>query len=93
MIRSVDLNNTNPALSMYPNPTKNTLNVNWTSATDDNTVLRLINMSGVNVYSQSVSGKGMIQKQIDMSSLPSGVYYLQVISGNGSMVNEPVYKN
>ncbi len=93
MIRSVDLSNPGPALAMYPNPTSNTLNVNWTSATDDNAVLRMINMSGVSVYTQSVSGKGVIQKQIDMSTLPSGVYYLQVISSNGSVVSEAVNKN
>jgi len=93
MIRSVDLSNPGPALAMYPNPTSNTLNINWTSATDDDAVLRLINMSGVSVYQQTVSGKGMIQRQIDMSLLPSGVYYLQVISNNGSTVNQAVYKN
>jgi len=93
MIRSVDLTNQDPSLAIYPNPTSNTLNINWTSATEDNTVLRLVNMSGANVYTQTVSGKGMIQRQIDMTLLPSGVYYLQVISSNGNTVNEEVFKN
>lgn len=92
-IRSVDLTNQGPALSMYPNPTSNTLNVNWTSATGENAVLRMINMSGVSVYTQAVSGKGMIEKQIDMSILPSGIYYVQVIYSNGNVVSEAVNKN
>ncbi len=93
MIRSVDLSNPGPSIATYPNPTSNILNVNWTSATDDNAVVRLVNMSGINVYEQNVNGKGLIQQKIDMSTLPSGVYYLQIISNNSSTVNLPVYKN
>lgn len=92
-IRSVDLSNQGPSVAAYPNPTSNILNVNWTSASADNAVIRMVNMSGVNVYEQNISGKGAIQQKIDMSAMPSGVYYLQIISSNSSTVNMPVYKN
>src|SRR6185437_11218775 len=87
MIRSVDI--TNPsAISAYPNPTRNILNVNWTSTTGANTVLRVVDMNGVNVYEQTVGGTGIMQQKIDMSTLADGLYYVQIISGNNAPINQ-----
>ena len=93
MIRSVDITNPPAAITAYPNPTKNILNVNWTSKLSDNTVLRVVDMNGVSVYEQTFGGAGLMQKQIDMSTLANGIYYVQIISGNSAMINQAVYKN
>lgn len=93
MIRSVDISNPAATVSTYPNPTSSILNVNWTSSSENNTTLRLINVTGVSVYEQTFAGIGAIQKQIDMSTLADGVYYLQIISGNNNTVSKAVYKN
>jgi len=90
MIRSVEL--TSAGLSVYPNPTNNIINVNWINYTEDNTTLRLVNTRGINVYQQNVTGKGKLQKQIDMSLLPSGIYYLQIIS-DSNIVSQAVTKD
>jgi len=92
-IRSVDISNSAPAISAYPNPTRNILNVNWTSKSNDNVTLRLTSMTGESVYVQNISGIGNIQKQIDLSGFADGVYYLQIISADNKVVNQAIYKN
>jgi len=92
-IRSVNVANSSPSVSAYPNPTRNILNVNWTSSSNDNVTLRLTSMTGVSVYQQNVSGIGNIQKQIDLSGFADGVYYLQIISADNKVVNQAIYKN
>jgi len=92
MIRSVAVSSPD-ITAIYPNPASNSLNVNWTDNSEENSILRLINMNGVNVYQQSVSGNGMMQKQISIIAWPSGIYYLQIINANGIILNEKVVKN
>jgi len=93
MVRSVTINNPVPVVSTYPNPANSILNVNWTSNSDNNVVLKLMNSSGVNVYEQNVSGKGVMQKQIDMSALPTGLYFVQLIGcPDIGVVNQSIVK-
>jgi len=94
MIRSVDMNNPAPTVSTYPNPANSTLNVNWTSNSDGNSILRLVNETGINVYDQTISGKGIMQRQIDLSDLPTGIYFVQLIDGtNKTTTTRSVMKN
>jgi len=93
MIRSVDISSSPSAISAYPNPTNNILNISWASNSEDNTILRLINTVGTTVYEQTVRGMGIIQKQVDMTGLADGVYYLQIMSANGGIINQAVNKN
>jgi len=85
MIRSVSVNNTQSSIETYPNPTSNYININWTSLTNETTILNITNSSGRIVYSENVSGAGNIHKQIDMTGYPKGTYFIQTIKGNKSM--------
>ncbi len=93
MIRSVDVANQPYTFSAYPNPTNSTLNVIWTNNTSGNTTVKLVNAIGIIVYEQSAGGMGIIQKQVDLSGLTNGIYYLQIIKENNTVINRAVYKN
>ena len=66
----------NTAISVYPNPTKNTLQIN----TQDQTI------NQINIY--SITGSCLLQLKVDtispnvdVSGLATGVYYIQFYSG------------
>ncbi|GHC42604.1 T9SS type A sorting domain-containing protein [Ulvibacter litoralis] len=66
----------NTAITIYPNPTKNTLQIN----TQDQTI------DQINIY--SITGSRLLQWEVDtispnvdVSSLATGVYYIQFYSG------------
>ena len=78
------LSNKNPNLdniiSLYPNPTKNTLNITLNTFID-NATLSIVDLQGRTVDSQSVLDK---TTTIDVASLQAGVYILRVESPEGS---------
>jgi len=75
-ILNVSENPFNTAITLYPNPVKNTLQIN----TQDKTI------NQVNIY--TITGSKVLQRDIDtvsptvdVSGLASGVYYIQLYSG------------
>lgn len=65
--------------SIYPNPVKETLNVNCKGSSE----IRLYNSLGVMVKTINTEGKDELQ--LPMTDLPDGVYLLQVIQGNHTL--------
>lgn len=71
------------ALSIYPNPVSNTINVRFNSKESQNTSIELYNVTGAKVYSEKLGeAAGTISHAIDASNFAKGVYILKVISGN-----------
>src|SRR5690606_28346065 len=60
----------NPEMTLYPNPAKHTLNISLVEATGRDYVI-------FNTVGQVV-GKGAYTENIDVSSLQSGVYIIEV---------------
>jgi hypothetical protein len=83
-IRTVNTNDAQAALSTFPNPASNVLNVQWNSKSNGNAVLRIMNINGVTVYTETVSGSGAMNRQVDMSVYPAGTYYVQVITADNT---------
>ena len=70
------------SITIYPNPVKDQLNITFNVAAGQYTV-RIIDQNGKPVYESHFSGVQQgSRQQINTSILKSGVYYLQVISGN-----------
>lgn len=78
-----DLNTT---VRTYPNPVRSTLSVN--GLLGDNT-LKLINLYGQVLQTIKTSTPDI---RIDLSSVPAGMYSLQIIDGTGNTVNLKVSK-
>ena len=66
-------------IKIYPNPTTNIINIEFTSQNSTFVKCKLINVIGSTVFNQNLKdGK----TQIDMSYLPAGIYILKVETTN-----------
>jgi hypothetical protein len=89
-IRSVNLQNDVNAMSTYPNPSASTLNIDW-NGTSETSMLKIMNISGVTIYTETVSGNGPLHRQVDLSAYPAGAYYVQLIDGDKS-ITKTIYR-
>ena len=70
--------------TIYPNPVKNTLNVKVASLNNNEITMLITDISGKmmrNKTTQLGSGESIVQ--VDVSSLPSGTYFLKIVWSNG----------
>ena len=78
--------NLQSAITIYPNPTSGLFQI--TSNALRITTIEIYNVFGEEIYQSSVIGH--ISSVIDVSSHPSGVYFLQVKTGEGTAVRKIV---
>jgi len=90
-IRNVNLLARPISMDLFPNPTSSQLNINWMGTTNENAVLKIVNDNGSVVHSETINESGMMHKQLDMSAYPTGIYTIQVVSGN-TTTSKLVYK-
>jgi len=78
-------------LSVYPNPNTGSFTLSFNTPGMDNIRIRIFNVLGTEVYSEQHSNlfKG-INKTIDLSSLPEGVYLLRVDGEQGTALQRVV---
>lgn len=77
-------------VSMYPNPVKDILTVEFESTVSGNATLMLYNTNGQLVLEDKVGlRKGVLKKEIDVNSLTSGTYHLSLIS-HETRINQKV---
>jgi hypothetical protein len=70
---------------VFPNPTTGTVVLKYrTSSTKDLYRIRIHNAIGETVYAEEVKGGGGIYKQIDFTSYPKGIYFVELVSDPGS---------
>ncbi|MGQ0828705.1 MAG: T9SS type A sorting domain-containing protein [Bacteroidota bacterium] len=70
-------------INVYPNPANNVVNVSYELLNNENVKIELINNIGQVVYSQTPdnSGKGMHTAKIDTDGLATGIYMLNIKTG------------
>lgn len=87
----VGVNNTAnelPELKIYPQPAKNFVNVEIPWGTETFGQLELINMTGL--VQMSVSIKSINKVQLNIGSIPQGVYFVRVQTQSGPVVKRLV---
>jgi len=73
-------------LDVFPNPSKDIFNVSFTSEEAQTMSVKVVNMIGEEVYTESLSEfVGQYTKVIDMNAQPKGVYFLQINTAIGGI--------
>lgn len=75
----VEFENPIPIITIYPNPTRSILNLG--NLPLNKTVVRIDNMSGQAIFNEYIIGN-----QVNLSDLPSGVYFLSVADDKGHLL-------
>ncbi len=81
-----ELEGENEVVRIYPNPAGNTLNISL-----DNAILRSVviyDLSGREVFTQTVSDATSREHQLNLSQLPPGAYVMKVETGNGNVIKK-----
>ncbi|MBK7692632.1 MAG: T9SS type A sorting domain-containing protein [Bacteroidetes bacterium] len=85
---------TGSTVSIYPNPTTDILNIDLYAVNDQNTTVKLLDMSGrVIKQIQAKSAVGMNNIKLSMGEIASGVYTIQVYENNTLSHTSKVKKN
>ncbi|MFK7781825.1 T9SS type A sorting domain-containing protein, partial [Psychroserpens sp.] len=75
---------------MHPNPTNGNLTITPNKFTDNKVVIELYNLVGTKLIGQVFSNIRDNKINVDLSSLPSQVYYLKVITKDGTKIKKVV---
>jgi len=92
LIISINFPGQDVSVKAYPNPTTDMLSIDWMSADNSATILKVTNIQGVTVHTETINGEGMVHRQISMNEYPIGIYVVQIANGN-NVTTKTVYKN
>jgi PKD repeat protein len=74
------------SLELYPNPTSDVINVAFNGSKTQNLAVRVVNMNGQLVYTDAVGQyAGQYKNAIDLSAAAKGVYFVQLITDQGTI--------
>ena len=78
------LNNTELIVDLFPNPAKNMLNINMNLGKDSRFRIDLLDINGrvIKSVSKDVHSNGDYKEKIDITDLPSGLYFCRINSEN-----------
>lgn len=74
--------------SLYPNPAKGQVNVGFNTAFGNTTKIVVFNSLGLEVASKSIAPSYIVNENIGISHLSSGLYTVQVMAGNVVLKNQ-----
>ncbi len=68
-------------VNIYPNPTKNSLNIDWNRVQESEVMISIIGLDGklIQTYSENPDN-GRHIKSIDLSNLLQGIYFIEIIT-------------
>ncbi|MBT8196835.1 MAG: PDZ domain-containing protein [Bacteroidia bacterium] len=69
--------------SFYPNPNEGAFSVEFQLEDEANTTLRVINLQGVEVFSETLNNfSGVYQREVDLKNEAKGTYFIQLSRGD-----------
>lgn len=80
------------AITLFPNPTQNTLNINLNKTSNSNVSVQVLNPMGQVVKTQAFDKAAGQKLTLDIAALPTGIYFVQVQAFDGVKAFK-VYKN
>ncbi|GLR19874.1 cellulase family glycosylhydrolase [Portibacter lacus] len=83
-VNVIDLEATQAGFHIYPNPAKNSLNVKLAAEFEKNSQLLLFNVTGEKIGVFEINGNF---EAIDISQIPSGIYFLHLINDDVNLVH------
>ncbi|MFN5346289.1 MAG: T9SS type A sorting domain-containing protein [Bacteroidota bacterium] len=81
-------------LNLFPNPANTSLTINYFTPSMENTSIEIYDMMGQLVNSMNVNAnEGFNSRELDLTSMSNGVYFLKVTQNNNTLTNKFVVKH
>ncbi len=77
---------------IYPNPATDIVNVEISSRVNDNFTINIYNAVSSLVMSKQIAVNGKVKQTIDVTTLPAGLYMVEVTGNNGTVVRKMIKK-
>ncbi|WP_396603110.1 M64 family metallopeptidase [Algibacter sp. R77976] len=90
-VDAIESKESNYNISLYPNPTRNILNIEFESNSISNLKVEIISIDGKRIKKTRLSN--LESQQIDISNLSQGVYITNFYSGNILIASKRLVKN
>ncbi len=79
------------ALTIFPNPTKGLVMINFESLILQDININMLNSLGQQVYTSTFNNLiGTLNEKVDLSSFSEGLYFVKITTGNGETVTERI---
>ncbi len=76
-------------VSVYPNPAKDNVSLNFVNENSENASYQIINVIGQSVRTQNIpAAKGETTYNVNLSGIESGIYFIKLTVGNKTAVNK-----
>ena len=76
-------------VSVYPNPAKDNINLNFVNENAENASYQIINVIGQSVRQQTIpTTKGETTYNVNLNGIESGIYFIKLTVGNKTSVNK-----
>lgn len=94
VLNTLNVGNLNvEALKVFPNPFNNNLKVQFNAPASDNYTIRLVALNGQEILVENHAGfSGNFNREYNLGGIANGVYYLQIISGQGTSIHKVMKK-
>ena len=89
-MKPVSVTNTALHVTMTPNPTTEDVKISFTSGSKEKISVRVLDMSGVSVYSEQLGVKQNGNVSLPLSNFASGIYMVEFTQGNEKIVQRLV---
>ncbi len=76
--------------SLYPNPNSGNFNIQFNSTTNNEIKINVIDMRGRQIFSNSFENTGLINQNLQLENVQSGVYLVTIQDGNRKEVKKIV---
>lgn len=74
--------------NVYPNPTSNELNIDFSMTYGEPAQLKIYNMMGQVIELRQLDGDGMVNERFNTSDLPNGTYIIQIEKGDEQLMKK-----
>ncbi len=78
------------AIAVYPNPSNGLFNIEISSAEEKSYQVKVFDVIGSIVYSNSYHGVSLIKEQVNITHKAKGMYFLSIESDDGSIISKRI---
>jgi hypothetical protein len=75
---------------LYPNPNNGSFKISFKPETNEGINIQVLDISGRNIYNKTFDNSGMFDQELQVNTISSGLYFVNIQNGNNKMIKRIV---